>query len=86
MGQSKTTYVVVGAFVLIMLAGLIGLLMVLAGRTGATHAYLTPYTNVAGLKFGTPVFFEGFRAGQVEAIEPDNPVGREASATRQKAR
>jgi phospholipid/cholesterol/gamma-HCH transport system substrate-binding protein len=71
MRPSRIGYFVVGLFVLVMVTGLIGLLTVLAGRGEATETYFTRYDNVAGLKFGTPVFYEGFQAGQVEAIDPE---------------
>lgn len=71
MRPSRIGYFVVGLFVLVMVTGLIGLLTILAGRGEATELYFTRYGNVAGLKFGTPVFYEGFQAGQVEAIEPE---------------
>jgi len=68
--SSKINYAVVGAFVLVVLAGLVAAVSVLTGRTGATDAYHTVYSNVGGLKFGTPVTYEGYRVGQVETIEP----------------
>jgi len=70
MRADRFGYFLVGLFVVVMLAGLIGLLTVLAGRGARTEAYETVYANVSGLKFGTPVFFEGFQAGQIERIEP----------------
>ncbi|HEX9647348.1 MAG TPA: MlaD family protein [Alphaproteobacteria bacterium] len=71
MRPSRVGYFVVGLFVLVMVAGLIGLLTVLGGRGAETERYYTRYANVAGITFGTPVFYEGFLAGQVEAILPD---------------
>jgi phospholipid/cholesterol/gamma-HCH transport system substrate-binding protein len=68
--SSKLNYVVVGLFVLIALAGFLAAVALLTGRTGATDRYHTVYDNVAGLKFGTPVSFEGYQIGQVETIEP----------------
>lgn len=76
MTQNKTAYFLVGAFVLSMLGILIVLLTLLAGGGGEADHYVTRYPNVAGLKFGTPVFFEGFRAGQIESIEPETSDGR----------
>ena len=70
MGANRVGYFVVGLFVVILLAGLIGLLTVLAGRGEHAESYETVYANVSGLKFGTPVFFEGFQAGQIEHIAP----------------
>lgn len=66
----------VGGFVLAMLVGLLVLLTLLAGRTGSTHSYFTYYSDVSGLKFGTPVFFKGFLAGQIEDIEPETTNGQ----------
>ncbi|MFA7430771.1 MAG: MlaD family protein [Rhodospirillaceae bacterium] len=70
MKDSRTNYVIVGAFVLLMLGGLITALAVLTGRTGPTDPYFTVYDNVGGLKFGTQVMFEGYPVGQVESIQP----------------
>jgi phospholipid/cholesterol/gamma-HCH transport system substrate-binding protein len=68
--SSKLNYVVVGLFVLVALAGVLVAVALLTGRTGASDRYHTVYDNVAGLKFGTPVSFEGYQIGQVEAIAP----------------
>ena len=32
--------------------------------------YFVTYNNVSGIKYGTPVAFEGYQVGQVEIIEP----------------
>lgn len=56
-----------------MLAGLALLFVVLyqiTGRSGASDNYHTFYQQVAGLRYGTPVYFEGYRIGQIEAITP----------------
>ena len=53
MRSSKINYLMVGTFVLAMIAGLIISLAVLTGRTGATDAYHVYYSNVTGVKFGT---------------------------------
>lgn len=59
-----------GAFVVVVAAGLLAALLLLTGRTGATDSYYAVYDNVAGIKFGTPVRFEGYSVGQVEGVEP----------------
>lgn len=41
------------------------------GRTGPAEEYFVRYKNVSGLKFGTGVFYEGYRVGQIEKIVPD---------------
>ncbi len=75
MKDNRTNYVIVGLFVLLMLAALIGAVAVLMGRTGPTTAYYTTYDNVGGLKPGTQVMFEGYPIGQVTHIEPLHTEG-----------
>ena len=70
MNNNKVNYVVVGGFVLAMILGLVVALALLTGRTGATDGYFTVYRNVAGIKFGTQVLYEGYPIGQVEEITP----------------
>lgn len=70
MKDNRTNYVVVGAFVLLMLGGLVVALATLTGRSGPTAPYYTTYSNVGGLKYGTQVLYEGYPVGQVESIEP----------------
>ena len=70
MRSNKVNYVVVGGFMLAMLAGLVVSLALLTGRTGATDGYFTVYRNVSGIKFGTQVLYEGYPIGQVEEITP----------------
>ena len=70
MRPDKLAYFLVGLFVIVAIAGLVVVLAILGGRGADTVHYHTEYENVAGLKFGTPVYFEGFRAGQIERISP----------------
>jgi phospholipid/cholesterol/gamma-HCH transport system substrate-binding protein len=70
MKNARINYVVVGGFVIAMAVGLVAAVALLTGRTGATDSYYVVYRNVAGVKFGTQVLFEGFPVGQVEEIEP----------------
>ena len=70
MRNNKISYVIVGGFVLAMAVGLVVSLALLTGRTGATDGYFTVYRNVAGIKFGTQVLYEGYPIGQVEEITP----------------
>ena len=62
-------YVIVGAFVLLMLLALVLWIALLSGRTGATDRYTIAYTNVMGLAEGAPVSFQGYRIGKVEVRE-----------------
>jgi phospholipid/cholesterol/gamma-HCH transport system substrate-binding protein len=72
----KVNFAVVGAFVLAGIVTLVVALAVLAGRTGPTDPYYTIYANVAGLKFGSQVLFEGYPVGQVDRVTPILDAGR----------
>lgn len=69
MRDARANYIIVGAFVMLMLAALVGTVAVLTGRSAATDTYTTRLDNVTGLKFGSKVTFEGFVVGQIEEIE-----------------
>ena len=75
MKSSRVNYVVVGVFVLAILAGLVASVALLTGRTGATESYYATYRNVTGVKFGTQVLYEGFPIGQVEEVTPEPQEG-----------
>lgn len=70
MRPGKMAYFLVGLFVIVAVTALVVFLAVLTGRGDSTERYNTSFANVAGLKFGTPVYFEGFQAGQIERISP----------------
>jgi len=75
MRNSRWNYVAVGLFVLAMVgAGLVGLIAV-GVRTGATDSYYVVLDNVADIKFGTQVRYEGYPVGQVDSIAPDADGG-----------
>jgi phospholipid/cholesterol/gamma-HCH transport system substrate-binding protein len=71
MKRDNVNYVLVGAAVLAAFALLLVALAMITGRSGASTAYYTHYHNVTGLRYGAPVFYEGYRIGQVGAIVPD---------------
>lgn len=58
--------VVVGALVLL----LVGLALI-TGRGVASSEYVVRYRNVTGLRYGAPIFYEGYRIGQVGAVTPE---------------
>lgn len=74
MKRDSINYVLVGTLVL--LAGILLLvaLAMITGRGGASTAYYTHYSNVTGLRYGAPVFYQGYRIGQVGAIMPERDV------------
>ena len=76
MRNQRLNYVVVGVFTLAMLVAGIGSMVMLSGRTGETDAYHLVLDNVADVKFGTQVRYEGYPIGQVERVVPFAENGR----------
>lgn len=70
MKRDNINYLVVGIFVLGLFVLLMLLVYELTGRAGPSDSYNVTYSNVAGIKYGTPVLYEGYQVGQVESIEP----------------
>ncbi|MEE9608773.1 MAG: MlaD family protein [Myxococcota bacterium] len=77
MDHERRNYIVVGVFVLGMLAALLLWIALLSGRTGATDDYHVVYANVGGLKKGVQVFYEGYPVGLIEGISPVQEAGRQ---------
>ncbi|HST28905.1 MAG TPA: MlaD family protein [Rudaea sp.] len=75
MKRDSVNYVLVGAAVLAAGVLLLVVLAMITGRGGATTAYFTHYRNVTGLRYGAPVFYQGYRVGQVGAITPERDAG-----------
>ena len=76
MKREHINYFAVGLFVITMFAAFFVVMYFVTGRTGPSEDYFVNYENVSGLKFGTGVFYEGFRVGQVEEIAPQaSPTG-----------
>ncbi len=76
MRNARLNYVLVGGFVLAMLAASVVSLALVSGRTGPTDSYHVVMDNVADVKFGTQVRYEGFPIGQVHSIAPFAEAGR----------
>ena len=76
MKRENINYAVVGSFVLIVAASFFVFLYQITGSSGPTDKYYVTYNNVAGIKFGTPVSFEGYQIGQVEEIIPIRQDGK----------
>lgn len=71
MKRDSVNYVLVGSVVAVAFVLLIVALALITGRSGVSTSYYTHYHNVTGLRYGAPVFYEGYRIGQVGAIEPE---------------
>ena len=71
MKRDKLNYLLVGTFVVVMLVAFLLFLFALTGRSGPTDRYTVFYDNVSGLKFGTGVYYEGYRVGQIEDLSPE---------------
>jgi phospholipid/cholesterol/gamma-HCH transport system substrate-binding protein len=76
MRRDNVNYVLVGSAVIAALVLLFFTLLTITGRAGSTLDYHAEFANVAGLGYGAPVFYEGFRIGQVSAIQPQRVDGR----------
>jgi len=68
MRDSRKNYIIVGAFLLVMLVALLSWLVMLSGRSGTTDAYYVEFENVMGLSEGAPILFDGYPVGLIEEI------------------
>lgn len=80
MKHDTINYTLVGAVVVAALALLLLGLALITGRSGASSDYIVRYHNVTGLRDGAPVFYQGYRIGQVAHVTPE----RSADGTRYK--
>ncbi|MEO7013864.1 MAG: MlaD family protein [Dokdonella sp.] len=80
MKRDSVNYVMVGAVVSVAIVLLLVGLALITGRSGASADYFVHYRNVTGLRYGAPVFYEGYRIGEVGKVEPE----RSATGTRYK--
>ncbi len=76
MKRDNVNYFLVGLVVVVALFLLLGSLYVITGRSGPTDEYVVRYSDVSGLGFGSAVYYQGFRVGQVESVEPEQVDGR----------
>jgi phospholipid/cholesterol/gamma-HCH transport system substrate-binding protein len=72
MKYDTVNYTAVGGFVLLMLVALGTALYQITGSGGPADHYHAYYGNVAGVKYGTPIYYEGYRVGEVEDVEPEH--------------
>jgi len=69
--RDTVNYTLVGAVVLAAIVLLLVGLALITGRSGATTGYVVHYRNVTGLRYGAPIFYQGYRVGQVGGITPE---------------
>jgi len=68
MRDDKSSYVIVGLFVVAMVAALIVWIGLVSGRSGATDPYYIEFSNVTGLNTGVEILFEGYPVGLIDEI------------------
>lgn len=71
MKRDTVNYVLVGAVVAVAFVLLLVGLALITGRSGVTSDYVVRYRNVTGLRYGAPVFYEGYRIGDVGEVLPE---------------
>ena len=71
MKRDTVNYTLVGAVMLVALGLLFATLLGITGTRVGESSYVARYDNVTGLAYGAPVFYEGFRIGQVTGITPE---------------
>ncbi len=76
MKRVYNNYFLVGLFTLIIGGVSIFLLLSMGGKNKDAEAYYSYFTNVTGLGYGNPVYYEGYRVGQVEDITPETINGK----------
>lgn len=77
MRDDRRNYVVVGTFVLAMVAALFVLLAYVARWTGSTDPYYIYFESVMGISPGTQVYFEGYPVGLLEGITRERVDGHD---------
>jgi len=76
MRHHRLNYILVGFFVIAMIGVAFGSFMLLSGQARDSDQYYVVMDNVADVKFGTQVRYEGYAIGQVENISPFADKGR----------
>lgn len=71
MKTDTVNYTLVGAVVLAAIVLLLFGLVLITGRSGAMTGYVVHYRNVTGLRYGAPVFYQGYRIGEVGGLKPE---------------
>lgn len=76
MKRIYNNYFLVGLFTILIGGAAIYLLLIMGGKNDETDNYYSYFSNVTGLGYGNPVYYEGYRVGQVEEITPETKQGK----------
>lgn len=76
MKRVYNNYFLVGLFTIIIGGTAIFLLLKMSGKGDEADKYYSYFNNVTGLGYGNPVYYEGYRVGQVEDITPETIEGK----------
>ncbi len=76
MKRVYNNYFLVGLFTLIIGGLSIFLLLKMSGKNNDAEIYYSYFDNVTGLGYGNPVYYEGYRVGQIESIAPETSNGK----------
>ena len=71
MKRDNVNYLLVGSFVLFMALVLLYALYRITGHSAKGDTYFTHFSNVAGIKEGSIVTYEGYEVGNVALVEPE---------------
>ena len=72
--KSKKTYFIVGLFSLLVITITLAVLVYLTGSPTASDPYFSRFKSVIGLDYGKPVYFEGYRIGQISSVQPEETL------------
>lgn len=76
MKRIYNNYFLVGLFTILIGGTAIYLLLIMSGKNDEADSYYSYFSNVTGLGYGNPVYYEGYRVGQVEEITPESIDGK----------
>lgn len=76
MKRVYNNYFLVGLFAIIVGGITITLLLKMSGQNKDAETYYSYFDNVTGLGYGNPVYYEGYRVGQIESITPEVKEGK----------
>ena len=76
MKRKVSNYFWVGLMTIIVSVSTIWLLARMSGGRAESDPYYSYYTNVSGLGYGTPVYFEGYRIGEVTSVVPERTAAK----------